>query len=292
MSEPINSTIAESLQWAQSNLTDTSESPQVDAEVLLGHCLNKNRAYLYAFSEQELHIDVLHQFKALIHRRQQGQPVAHIIGQREFWSLAFIVNDTTLIPRPDTEILVETALNLPLSDQANVLDLGTGTGAIALSLASEKPQWCITAVDKVDDAVALAKLNRSQLKLEQVKIIQSDWFSSVSEQRFDLIVSNPPYIEEDDEHLLMGDVRFEPKSALTAPQQGFADLFQIADEARGYLTDGGYILLEHGYQQAVAVRQKLTDLGYENVATVRDFGSNERCTLGQWFAAKGNENLI
>ncbi|WP_445779187.1 peptide chain release factor N(5)-glutamine methyltransferase, partial [Shewanella sp.] len=208
--------------------------------------------------------------------------VAHIIGEREFWSLPFIVNDSTLIPRPDTEILVETALNLTLRHNAKVLDLGTGTGAIALSLASERPKWRITAIDKVPGAVELAKANRANLNLPDVEIIQSDWFSAVEHRDFDLIVSNPPYIDETDEHLNMGDVRFEPQSALTAADEGYADLFHIADSARSHLLAGGYLLLEHGYQQAIKVREKLIELGYQNVATVRDFGSNDRCTLGQW----------
>ena len=218
----------------------------------------------------------------MIKKRQQGMPVAHIIGEREFWSLPFIVNESTLIPRPDTEILVETALNLDVRFNARVLDLGTGTGAIALSLAHEKPKWRITAIDKVPEAVALAKANRANLNLQQVEILQSDWFSAVKDRDFDLIVSNPPYIDEQDEHLHMGDVRFEPQSALTAADEGYADLYHIADKAREHLLPGGFLLLEHGYQQAIKVRQKLIDLGYKEVATVRDFGSNDRCTIGTW----------
>ncbi|MCC4831397.1 peptide chain release factor N(5)-glutamine methyltransferase [Shewanella sp. 10N.7] len=276
------STIAESLQWAYSQLVDSSESANIDAEALLLHCLNKPRSYLYTWPEKVLTADQFHAYKAMIEKRNQGTPVAHIIGEREFWSLPFIVNATTLIPRPDTEILVETALNLPLEKDAKVLDLGTGTGAIALSLASERPQWNMTAIDKVDDAVELAKANRENLNLPQVNILQSDWFSAVAHQDFNLIVSNPPYIDETDVHLDLGDVRFEPSSALTAAEQGYADLFHIAEHATAYLSEGGYLLLEHGFEQALVVRKKLIDLGYDNVATVRDFGSNDRCTLGQW----------
>ncbi|MDP5146221.1 peptide chain release factor N(5)-glutamine methyltransferase [Shewanella sp. ULN5] len=276
------STIVEAQQWAFSQLASTSESAHVDAEALLVHCLNKSRSFLYTWPEKTLTVEQFKNFQQMIKKRQQGMPVAHIIGEREFWSLPFIVNESTLIPRPDTEILVETALNLDVRFNARVLDLGTGTGAIALSLAHENPKWRITAIDKVPEAVALAKANRANLNLEQVEILQSDWFSAVKDRDFDLIVSNPPYIDEQDEHLHMGDVRFEPQSALTAADEGYADLYHIADKAREHLLPGGFLLLEHGYQQAIKVRQKLIDLGYKDVATVRDFGSNDRCTIGTW----------
>ncbi len=275
-------TIASAVKWGTAALQQCSESAAIDAEVLLLHCLDKPRSYLYSWPERQLTEAQQCQFEQLIERRVSGTPVAHIIGMREFWSLPFMVNASTLIPRPDTEILVETALNLPLPTACAALDLGTGTGAIALSLAHERPQWQVTAVDKVDDAVSLAKANREQLQLPQVEVLQSDWFSAVCGRQFDLIVSNPPYISEQDEHLDLGDVRFEPRSALTAANDGFADLFFIAEHARQYLRPGGYILLEHGYTQGPTMRQHLQTLGYQNVATVRDFGSNERCTLGTW----------
>ncbi|MCL1141380.1 peptide chain release factor N(5)-glutamine methyltransferase [Shewanella gaetbuli] len=282
MSQSSYSTIAEAQQWAFSQLASTSESAHVDAEALLLYCLNKPRSFIYTWPERALTVEQFKHFQQMIKKRQQGKPVAHIIGEREFWSLPFIVNESTLIPRPDTEILVETALNLAMRFNARVLDLGTGTGAIALSLAHEKPKWRITAIDKVAEAVELAKANRANLKLDHVEVLQSDWFQAVKDRDFDLIVSNPPYIDEQDEHLNMGDVRFEPQSALTAADEGYADIFHIADKAREHLLPGGYLLLEHGYQQALKVRQKLVDLGYQNVATVRDFGSNDRCTIGTW----------
>ena len=276
------STIAEALQWAFSKLADTSESAHVDAEVLLLRCLSKNRSFIYAWPERQLTAEQFKSFQTMVLKRSNGSPVAHIVGEREFWSLPFLVNEHTLIPRPDTEILVETALNLTLRFNAKVLDLGTGTGAIALSLASERPKWRITAIDKVPEAVELAIANRENLNLTDVEILQSDWFSAVTHRDFDLIVSNPPYIDEADEHLTLGDVRFEPQSALTAANEGYADLFHIAEQAREHLLPGGYLLLEHGYQQAIKVRDKLISLGYQDVATVRDFGSNDRCTLGLW----------
>ncbi|UJF22959.1 peptide chain release factor N(5)-glutamine methyltransferase [Shewanella sp. OMA3-2] len=276
------STIVEAQQWAFSQLASTSDSAHVDAEALLIHCLNKTRSFLYTWPERTLTVEQFKNFQQMVKKRKQGMPVAHIIGEREFWSLPFIVNDSTLIPRPDTEILVETALNLDIRFNARVLDLGTGTGAIALAIAHERPKWRITAIDKVPEAVALAKANRANLQLEHVEILQSDWFSAVKDRDFDLIVSNPPYIAEQDEHLSIGDVRFEPQSALTAADEGYADIYHIADKAREHLLPGGFLLLEHGYQQAITVREKMIDLGYKDVATVRDFGSNDRCTIGTW----------
>ncbi|MCE9679039.1 peptide chain release factor N(5)-glutamine methyltransferase [Shewanella sp. AS1] len=275
-------TLAEALDWASSQFGAVSDTAKLDAEVILLHVIHKQRNHLYTWPDERLTVQQASDFKQLVAQRALGKPIAHIVGEREFWSLPFKVNPTTLIPRPDTEILVETALNLPLADNAKVLDLGTGTGAIALSLAYERPSWQVTAVDKIAEAVALAETNRDNLKLPQVEVLQSDWFDAIEEYDFNLIVSNPPYIDEDDEHLSQGDVRFEPQSALTAGMQGYADLFHIAQAARDYLAPGGYLLLEHGFEQALSVRQKMIELGYEAVATVRDFGSNDRCTLGRW----------
>ncbi len=274
-------TLAEALEWASSQFVEISDTAKLDAEVILLHVLHKPRSFLYTWPDEHLTTEQANQFNQMVARRAIGTPIAHIVGEREFWSLPFMVNPSTLIPRPDTEIVVETALNLPLADNAKVLDLGTGTGAIALSLAFERKTWQITAVDKVIEAVALAKANRDNLKLPQVEVLQSDWFDAIKQYDFNLIVSNPPYIDEDDEHLSQGDVRFEPQSALTAVEQGYADLFYIADIARDYLAPGGYLLLEHGFEQALTVRKKMIELGYESVSTVRDFGSNDRCTLGR-----------
>ncbi|MCL1078347.1 peptide chain release factor N(5)-glutamine methyltransferase [Parashewanella spongiae] len=272
--------ISEALQWGLQELSSNSDSAQLDAEVCLQHCLNKNRAFLYTWPEKPLKLAQWQQFSKMILRRKKGEPIAHITGEREFWSLPFLVNNTTLIPRPDTEILVETALNLDLPDNARVLDLGTGTGAIALSLAHEESNWQITAVDKMPEAVELAILNKAHLSLSNVSILQSDWFTNIAKQKFDLIISNPPYIDETDHHLNEGDVRFEPSSALTARESGYADLYYIAEQAKHFLTDGGYLLLEHGYEQTAQLKTKFENLQYSKIQTIKDYGNNDRCTLG------------
>ena len=230
------------LNEAQNSLD--SESAALDCELLLCHCLGKERAYLYTWPEREVVSELEMRFKTLLERRRQGEPIAYLIGTREFWSMPLRVNSSTLIPRPDTERLVEVALDLSLRQSAHVLDLGTGTGAIALALASEKSQWCITGVDIAEDAVSLAQQNARDLKIDNAKFIQSNWFENIALQQFDLIVSNPPYIDENDPHLAQGDVRFEPRRALVAAQNGFAAIGDIADAARKYLQRGGWLLFE------------------------------------------------
>ncbi|QTL33892.1 peptide chain release factor N(5)-glutamine methyltransferase [Pseudoalteromonas viridis] len=276
-----HSTLAQAIAWASGQLQSSSESAKLDAEVLLLHILQKNRSYLFAWPEAELNAEQQQRFATLVERRQAGEPVAHLTGEREFWSLPLYVNNSTLIPRPDTETLVEQALALPLSAQAKVLDLGTGTGAIVLALASEQPGWQLMGVDFSHDAVALAEKNRQRLGFEHVEIRHSDWFSALAEQRFDLIVSNPPYICEQDEHLSQGDVRFEPLSALVAPEQGYADIRHIIEQALAYLTPDGYLMFEHGYQQAAGVRQIFAQMNYRNILTIKDMAGCDRVTMAQ-----------
>ncbi|GHD23127.1 release factor glutamine methyltransferase [Halioglobus japonicus] len=271
-------TVAELLQGVDDLPGD---SPRRDLEVLLGHCLAKSRTWLYTWPEAAVEGETLAQFQALLARRKRGEPVAHLTGQREFWSLDLEVNPSTLIPRPDTETLVEWALELPLDEPVRALDLGTGTGAIALALAHSKPGWQITATDASTEAVALALRNARRCQLEQVVVLESDWFSALSGEHFDLIVSNPPYIAPGDPHLSQGDVRFEPDSALVAAAQGLADLAHLCANAGDYLTPGGWLLLEHGYDQAPAVRQLLTDNGFSAVMSRRDLGGHERISGGQ-----------
>lgn len=221
-----------------------------------------------------------------LQRRLQGEPLAYITGRWWFWDLELEVAPCTLIPRPDTELLVEQALSLSLPTNARVLDLGTGTGAIALSLAKAKPDWQLAAVDFNPDAVALAQRNQQRLQLSNCQICHSDWFSALAGQRFDLIVSNPPYIDAEDPHLQQGDVKFEPLSALVALAAGLADLQHICQNAPAFLTAGGWLWLEHGYQQAEAVQQLLQAAGFTEVSSRRDYAGQWRISGGR-LPAKG-----
>ncbi|MEH6544614.1 MAG: peptide chain release factor N(5)-glutamine methyltransferase [Porticoccaceae bacterium] len=277
-------TIADLLKRAQM-LDPVSDTPRLDVEVLLCYVLDKPRSYLYAWPEYVLEQQAFAQFKDLFARRVAGEPIAHLSGQKEFWSLSLDVNASTLIPRPETELLVETALNLfdksNLDSDAQVLDLGTGTGAIALALASERSNWNILAVDSSADAVKLAESNRTRLGFDNVQIDQSDWFENVNaDRRFDLIVSNPPYIAPDDRHLSEGDVRFEPRSALVAGDAGFADIETIILKAGEFLVHGGWLLLEHGSEQGEGVRE-LLKAHLDEVTTWRDVAGLERVSGGR-----------
>lgn len=268
------------LRNAVAQLAD-SDSPKRDAEILLGKVLGKSRAWLIAFDDATLDDSQLTQLNALLARRAAGEPVAYLTGEREFWSLSLTVSPDTLIPRPDSEVLVEQALARLPADPCEVLDLGTGTGAIALALASERPDCHVTGVDRIPAAVALAQHNASKLALPNTGFLQSHWFSALEGQQFALIVSNPPYIDADDHHLAQGDVRFEPASALVAGEQGLADIRVIAAEAGRYLQDSGWLLLEHGWQQGEQVRKILRENSFHAVETCQDYGGNDRVTVGQ-----------
>lgn len=258
-----------------------SDSAKRDAEILLGFVTGRARTYLLAFGETLLTAEQAEQLAVLLARRERGEPVAYLVGEREFWSLPLSVSPATLIPRPDTECLVELALErLPVTPCA-ILDLGTGTGAIALALASERPDCQVTGIDLQPAAVALAQHNAQKLAINNTRFLQGDWFTPVVGQQFALIASNPPYIDEADPHLEQGDVRFEPGSALVAAQQGLADLATIVEQAADYLEPQGWLLLEHGWQQGENVRMLLNAAGFIAVSTHRDYGGNDRVTLGQ-----------
>ncbi|NQZ94313.1 MAG: peptide chain release factor N(5)-glutamine methyltransferase [Moritella sp.] len=273
-------TIAQLLLWAVKQLT-TSESPKLDAEVILCFLLEKDRSYLFAWDDKVMDDDIIRRFTALIMRRQAGEPVAHILGYREFWSLELEVSADTLIPRPDTEVLVEQALACMPSHACQVLDLGTGTGAIALALASESPQATVTAIEYQQGAAALARRNVKRCGFD-VAVLQGSWFEPLkASQRFDVIVSNPPYIDAHDPHLAMGDVRFEPLTALVAADNGLADLKHIISQGYQFLTVDGWLLVEHGFEQGAAVRALFTASNYHQVVTHKDYGNNDRITVGQ-----------
>ncbi|WP_346429353.1 peptide chain release factor N(5)-glutamine methyltransferase [Parathalassolituus penaei] len=258
-----------------------TDSPRVDADLLLMFVLGKTRTWLFSHDDVLLSVEQQQQAEQLLERRLRGEPVAYLTGTRGFWTLELEVSPATLIPRPDTETLVEWALELSLPPLARVLDLGTGTGAIALALASEQPSWQVSGVDLSAEAVELARRNAVRNDLGHVRFATSSWFSDVSGQ-FDLLVSNPPYIDPTDPHLLRGDVAHEPRSALVANDAGLADLFEIIDTAPLFLRADGWLLLEHGYDQADAVKARLTERGFANVMTRHDLGGNPRISGGRW----------
>ncbi|MDZ7889707.1 MAG: peptide chain release factor N(5)-glutamine methyltransferase [Pseudomonas sp.] len=259
-----------------------SPTPRLDAELLLAQALGKSRGYLHTWPERELEASQHERYQAALARRRTGEPVAYILGRQGFWSLDLDVASHTLIPRPDTELLVETALALLPATPLQVLDLGTGTGAIALALACERPAWQVTGVDRVAEAVALAQGNGTRLQLANARFAESCWFSALAGQRFQLIVSNPPYIAAADPHLSQGDVRFEPSSALVAGVDGLDDIRLIIEQAPEHLLAGGWLLLEHGFDQAEAVRELLVQRGFATVESRRDLGGHQRISLGQW----------
>ena len=277
-------TVADLLQ-RHNELSPASDTALLDTELLLCHSLSVDRAWLKTWPDKILSAPDMQRFEQLFRRRLEGEPVAFIIGSQGFWTLDLKVSPHTLIPRPETELLVETAMQLELPNNSQVLDLGTGTGAIALALASEYPQWQMTAVDVQASAVELAEQNRLACRLKNVTIYQSDWFAAVANRQpqtlFNLIVSNPPYIEIDDAHLFEGDVRFEPTSALVSGTQGLDDLQLVIGQSSGFLAPAGWLLVEHGHAQGLAVRDLFNEAGYVLVETRQDYNQLDRITLGR-----------
>ncbi|VAY02270.1 Release factor glutamine methyltransferase [Arsenophonus endosymbiont of Aleurodicus dispersus] len=260
-----------------------SDSAKRDAEILLQYITVKTRTFLIAFNETELTTKQQQQLEYLLDRRAKGEPIAYLVEEKEFWSLPIKVSPVTLIPRADTECLVERALQFLSEKQGvKILDFGTGTGAVALALASEYPQAQIVGVDISDAAIELAQLNANNLVMNNVIFCKSNWFTSLPIQQFDMIVSNPPYIDEYDPYLKQGDVRFEPKTALISANHGLADIKLIIEQSCNYLTNNGWLLLEHGWLQGRQVRQLFYYNNYQQVVTFKDYGGNSRITAGKW----------
>jgi len=260
-----------------------SDTATLDVQVLLASVLDVGRSFFYTWPDKLLEPSVLQQFERLLVRRISGEPIAYIVGQQEFWSLPLKVAPSTLIPRPETELLVETVLDKLALTNAKGIDLGTGTGAIALALASEQPHWKLLGVDFNHEAVALAQENQQALSIKNVEFLQSSWLANVDgnwRNQCDFIVSNPPYIDKLDIHLSQGDVRFEPSSALIAENNGLQDIIDITQQSLGYLKPNALLLLEHGYEQGIAVCDILTSFGYHNTVTLQDLAGLDRITLG------------
>jgi len=272
-------TLANAIRDAADRLA--SDEARLEAELLLAHALDRPRSWFYAHSGDMLEPHDSEAFEELLRRRDRGEPVAQITGRRGFWSLELLVTPDTLIPRPETELLVELALErLPRTEPRLVLDMGTGTGAVALAIASERPLADVTASDASAAALAVARDNAADAGLP-ITLLPSDWYQALAGRRFDLVVSNPPYIAEADPHLRQGDLRFEPKSALVSGADGLDAIREIARGARDHLKPGGWLLVEHGHDQGAAVRALFMAAGLAAVATERDLEQRERVTLGR-----------
>lgn len=263
------------------NTMGSGDSAALDAEILLAHVLQSSRASVLAYPERVVSKQQQSQFETLNARRAQGEPVAYLVGHKEFWSLDLTVNPSVLIPRPDTELLVQCCLEKCDSGTRIIADLGTGSGAIALALATELPGCDVIATDASAEAVTVARINTRAAKLSNVEIRRSDWFGSLEGERFDLIAANPPYVDPLDPHLC-GEVRYEPREALVSEDHGLADLGIIIPHAPSYLLDRGWLLVEHGFDQADSVRGLFRAAGFKAVCTYRDLSGNERVTEGQW----------
>ena len=274
--------IAELLREAKQRLTPAVESAALEAAILLAYVLKKSREFLLTWPEKNIDTQQAAIFFSLIERRKNGEPIAYITGQRAFWDFDLHVTPDVLIPRHDTELLVELSIEKLPQSPITIADLGTGSGAIAFALARMCPQWQVLAVDVSDKACKVAELNRQTLNIENTQVIQSTWCDAFQANCLDAIISNPPYIAADDEHILQGDLRFEPHTALIAAQNGLADLYYIIAQAKTCLKPKAWLLLEHGWQQGPDVRRYLVDAGYQSVETCRDLAGQERVSMGQW----------
>lgn len=274
------STVRTLLAQARASLGGDQDAAS-EAQILLCHVLDKPRTWLLGWPEHSVGADLATRYRELIAQRRQGMPVAYLTGRREFWTLELVVNRHTLIPRPETELLVERALHLlPPQAPRKVLELGTGSGAIALALACERPHWSITATDISGDSLQVARLNARRHGIENVDFLESDWFDSVQGD-FDLVLSNPPYIPDQDPHLQQGDPRYEPRHALASGPRGLDAIGLIVENAPTHLRRGGWLVFEHGFDQGPACRDLLSRGGYTGVFSERDLGGHERISGAQ-----------
>ncbi len=270
------------LQLARSELEPVSDTPRLDAEVLMRQVLRTSAAGLIARGGELLDRKTAAGFRRLVARRRRGEPVAYITGEREFWSMSLHVTPDTLIPRPETERLVELALErIPARADWTIVDLGTGSGAIALAIASERPNCRVIATDRSLAALAVAQDNAQKHHLRHIRFVHADWLDFKHDRQYSMILSNPPYIEKNDPHLCQGDVRFEPHTALVSPQQGLADIRKIAQQSLTRLVAGGYLLVECGYRQGEAVVACMQDSGYDKVLLEQDTAGRDRVAIGQ-----------
>ena len=277
-----NLTTRELLRAASSALAGASDTPELDAEVLLAHALGARRARLQSHADEERSAAERAAYQRLIDRRATGEPVPYIVGAKEFWSLRLMVSAAVLVPRPETELLVERALKLGAAPVRRALDLGTGAGAIALALAHERPSWQITATDVSEAALGVARTNALALGTPQVEFLHGSWFEPLGGRTFDLIVSNPPYVAQDDAALQRAPLCHEPRVALTPGVDALADLRRVIRQAPAHLARGGWLLLEHGAAQAGEVARELVVRGFRHVRSQRDLAGHERMTEAQW----------
>lgn len=281
----MSQTISAVLQSGIKKLKSTSETPQLDAEILLAHVLNVSRSYLHAWPERELTPPQNDLFIKNIEQRLLGQPIAYLTGHQEFWSLDFIVTSDTLIPRSDTELMIELVLKNLKQQEAVIADLGTGSGAIGLTLANEHSEWVVHVTDQSEAALSVAKLNAQRFNLKNVIFHQGNWCEALPDILFDAIVSNPPYIAENDKHL--SELRFEPINALISGRNGLNAINEIIREAQRYLKEGAYLMLEHGYDQAAQVRDLMAAAEFSDIVSYKDLSGIERVTVGKFFKKSG-----
>ncbi|RFF27723.1 MULTISPECIES: peptide chain release factor N(5)-glutamine methyltransferase [unclassified Wenzhouxiangella] len=272
---PIAQTVSEALQHARNRLSD-----RLETDLLACKALGCNRSWLYAHGKDLIDTRALERFENLVAARIQGKPVAQLLGSREFYGRDFRVDECVLVPRPETELLIDITLNLLLPESARVVDVGAGSGCIALTLAAERPGWQITATDISAEALAVATENRDRLGLDRVEMVCGDLLEPVGECRFDLIVSNPPYVADEDPHLELGDVRFEPRRALAAGPDGLEVIRRLVPDSWDRLQRGGWLLIEHGHDQAASVRALLERAGFADVLSHHDLAGIERVTSG------------